>query len=158
MNTLCCVLRAFRTRLGPGASPERRWVMWTASRSPRERSGPLPKNRFSRRPASSRPTIDAPDSSALPSAARRALSFPVGGSFLVARLNADGSLDSSFGQSGVVQTDWPVLGPATPDVVVGVVLQGDKIVVAGAHSESLAGSSSSFLDLARYNPDGSLDS
>jgi uncharacterized delta-60 repeat protein len=78
---------------------------------------------------------------------------PFGGSFLVARLNADGSPDSSFGQGGLVQTDWNhMLG----DTVVGVVLQGDKIIVAGVSGEGMS-INASFLDLARYNPDGSLD-
>jgi uncharacterized delta-60 repeat protein len=63
---------------------------------------------------------------------------PPAGFFLLARLNADGSPDSSFGQDGLVRTDGGGVN--------GVVLQGDKIVVVGAG------------ELTRYNPDGSLDS
>jgi uncharacterized delta-60 repeat protein len=70
------------------------------------------------------------------------------GDFALARYNADGSLDPTFGSGGKVTTD---LGGF--DVALGVALQGDgKIVAVGG-----GGSGSDFL-VARYKPDGSLDS
>lgn len=68
-----------------------------------------------------------------------------GEDFALARYNPDGSLDSSFGVSGKVKTDF-----TTGDEGHAVVIQPDgKIVVAG---QSLAN-----YALARYRPDGSLD-
>jgi uncharacterized delta-60 repeat protein len=67
-----------------------------------------------------------------------------GGSLSLARYLADGSLDPSFGEGGYVETN---LFPSA------VALQPDgKIVVAGA-----AGGGLGEFALARYNPDGSLD-
>ena len=76
-------------------------------------------------------------------------------SFAVARLNADGSLDTTFGSGGLVLTS---LGPGT-DVARDVAVQTDgKIVVGGwGAAGSWAGWSSLDFALARYNPDGSLD-
>jgi uncharacterized delta-60 repeat protein len=76
-----------------------------------------------------------------------------GTAFLVARFNADGSLDQTFGNNGSVQTTF---GDPTA-AAKAVVLQADgKIIVVGV---SGAGSYSELNDfaLARYNPDGSLD-
>ena len=69
--------------------------------------------------------------------------------FALARYHPDGSLDSSFGNGGLVVTD---LGGGTDDAgAFTLVVQPDgKLVVAGASTENFA--------LARYHPDGSLDS
>lgn len=69
--------------------------------------------------------------------------------FALVRYNPDGSRDSSFGNGGLVVTD---LGGGTDDAgALALVLQPDgKLVAAGAAAEN-------FL-LARYHPDGSLDS
>jgi uncharacterized delta-60 repeat protein len=68
--------------------------------------------------------------------------------FAVARCNADGSLDTSFGGTGKVTTEF-----GSHDMVAGVALQDDgKIVAAGGTRVSGA----SFA-LARYNTNGSLD-
>ncbi|MBI3345430.1 MAG: hypothetical protein HY028_11360 [Gammaproteobacteria bacterium] len=73
-----------------------------------------------------------------------------GTDFLVARYNADGSLDSSFGTGGRVTTDF-----GAEDVAQAVAIQPDgKIIVVGY---TINGSSGDFA-LARYNPNGSLDS
>lgn len=75
------------------------------------------------------------------------LSFDFG----LARLNSDGSLDNSFGNSGKVIT------PITPpfNVIYQILLQNDgKIIAAGTGA---AAGSFDFI-VARYNPDGSLDS
>ncbi len=69
-------------------------------------------------------------------------------SFAVARYNADGSLDASFGAGGEVSTSFG----STNDSGYSVTLQADgKIVVAGASDFSKN------LAVARYNVDGSLD-
>jgi uncharacterized delta-60 repeat protein len=76
--------------------------------------------------------------------------------FALARYNADGSLDTSFGTGGKVLTDF--FGQA--DNGAGVALQPDgKILVAGSTSEynPLTGTTNYFA-LARYNSDGTLDS
>jgi uncharacterized delta-60 repeat protein len=72
--------------------------------------------------------------------------------FAIARYNVDGSLDSSFGTDGKVTTDFPGLAA----VISAVVVQPDgKIVVAGGAYPlfTFAGD----FKVARYNPDGSLD-
>src|SRR6266550_6529444 len=72
--------------------------------------------------------------------------------FAIARYNVDGSLDASFGTNGRVTTDFPGLVAAISAVVV----QPDgKIVVAGGAYPlfTFAGD----FKVARYNPDGSLD-
>jgi uncharacterized delta-60 repeat protein/uncharacterized repeat protein (TIGR01451 family) len=71
--------------------------------------------------------------------------------FALARYNANGSLDTSFGNGGLVLTDF---GGTTylDDSAISVALQEDgKIVVAG-NNGGLFDSA-----LARYNPDGTLD-
>jgi uncharacterized delta-60 repeat protein len=69
--------------------------------------------------------------------------------FAVARYNADGSLDVSFGTSGVVTT--PV-GPGN-DVARAIAITNGKLVVAGS---SFNGSDDDFA-VARYDGNGSLD-
>ncbi len=67
------------------------------------------------------------------------------GDFLVARYNSDGSLDTSFGGTGKVITDF-----GGSDSGYSVVLQADgKIIVAGVGN--------GIFSVARYNSDGSLD-
>ena len=73
--------------------------------------------------------------------------------FAMARYNPDGSLDSGFGQGGMVTTPvgsgW---GGAANDVAI----QADgKILAAGYAGRQ--GAEANDLALARYNPDGSLD-
>jgi uncharacterized delta-60 repeat protein len=72
--------------------------------------------------------------------------------FAVARYNPDGTLDKTFGAGGKVQTDFPGLAAVASSVIV----QPDgKIVVAGGAFPlfTFAGD----FKVARYNPDGSLD-
>ncbi|GAA1553350.1 hypothetical protein GCM10009827_087580 [Dactylosporangium maewongense] len=74
--------------------------------------------------------------------------------FVVARYNPDGSLDSTFGAGGVVQTTFG--GTQSRDEAKAVALQPDgKIVVAGSTDRDLE--DGSHFALARYNSDGSLD-
>jgi uncharacterized delta-60 repeat protein len=73
---------------------------------------------------------------------------------LVARLNTDGSLDSSFGSGGFVLHQFG--GGATPrSGAQGVVVQPDgKIVVSGQATDS---NNKTEMMVARLNSDGSLD-
>jgi uncharacterized delta-60 repeat protein len=84
-----------------------------------------------------------------------AVGFVVGNSnhnFAVARYNADGSLDSTFGDGGIAITDFF----GDQDFALGVAIQNDGKIVAVGYAYH---SSASFdFALARYNSDGSLDS
>ncbi|MGH8213487.1 MAG: hypothetical protein ACREPP_09710 [Rhodanobacteraceae bacterium] len=75
-----------------------------------------------------------------------------GEDFALARYNPDGTIDASFGSNGRVTTDFPGLAAEISAVLV----QPDgKILVAGGAFPLFT-----FLgnfELARYNPDGSLD-
>ena len=70
--------------------------------------------------------------------------------FALARYNADGSLDTSFSGDGTQTTD---LGGT--NVASGVAIQGDGKIVAVGEAEP--GTSGDDFALARYNPNGSLD-
>ncbi|MGB3075989.1 MAG: hypothetical protein WBB36_11740, partial [Chitinophagales bacterium] len=70
--------------------------------------------------------------------------------FMLARFNADGSNDNSFGSSGKVTTD---LDPDESDGINSIALQSDNKIVAVGYS----GLDDSDFSIARYNPDGSLD-
>jgi uncharacterized delta-60 repeat protein len=72
-------------------------------------------------------------------------SFP-SGDFALARYNADGSLDASFGPGGKVTTDFGGFDAASAAVI-----QPDGRIVAAGRSGS------GDFALARYNADGSLD-
>ncbi|GKS68322.1 hypothetical protein W03_03260 [Nitrosomonas sp. PY1] len=68
--------------------------------------------------------------------------------FMVARYQADGSLDTSFGSNGIVTTSF---GGSASDTINHMIVQPDgKIVVAG-------GGGNYDLMIVRYNSDGSLD-
>ena len=71
--------------------------------------------------------------------------------FAVVRYNPDGSLDSSFGGTGIVHTRLT----SDYDGASAVAIQADgKIVVAGSRFSTTGGSS---FAVVRYNTDGSLD-
>ncbi len=74
-----------------------------------------------------------------------------GTSFGIARYNPDGSLDNSFSSDGRVVTDFA----SGADLIVSVAIQSDGKIVAGGRAT--VGGIAVFA-LARYNPDGSLDS
>jgi uncharacterized delta-60 repeat protein len=66
--------------------------------------------------------------------------------FALARYNPDGTLDTTFNATGKVLTDFGV----RTDIAQALAIQSDgKIVVAGSSGSDFA--------LARYNPDGTLD-
>ena len=77
--------------------------------------------------------------------------------FQLARYHADGSLDSSFGEGGIVSTDF---GSHGQEYAYGVALQPDgRIVVVGQAGPAFSGISDAYTQfaVARYNPDGTLD-
>jgi uncharacterized delta-60 repeat protein len=71
--------------------------------------------------------------------------------FALARINPDGSLDTSFDEDGWLTTDFS----EDYDYGRSIVLQPDGKIVLGGHSEDA--SYHTYFALARYNPDGSLD-
>lgn len=72
--------------------------------------------------------------------------------FALARYNTDGTLDNTFDGNGILLTDID----GGDDVARALVLQPDgKIIVAG--DAKIGGSLEPDFALARYNPDGSLD-
>jgi uncharacterized delta-60 repeat protein len=83
----------------------------------------------------------------------RAVPGTTGSDILLARLKPDGSLDTSFGSSGIVLTDFF----GQNDLGTGMVVQPDgKLVVSAGVYLTRANASEDFA-LARYNSDGSLD-
>jgi uncharacterized delta-60 repeat protein len=68
-----------------------------------------------------------------------------GGNFALARYNPDGSLDTTFSGDGKVTTNF------------GFSAQGYSVAVQGDGRILVAGQSGGNFALARYNPDGSLD-
>ena len=80
-----------------------------------------------------------------------AASFTDGLDFAVLRLHPDGSRDESFGETGRVAIDFA----GSFDYVTRIALQPDgKIIAAGASTDATG----SDFALARFNPDGSIDS
>jgi uncharacterized delta-60 repeat protein/uncharacterized repeat protein (TIGR01451 family) len=73
--------------------------------------------------------------------------FSGNGAWLAARYNADGSLDTTFGEGGKVVTE---IDPDAIETAAAVVVQPDGRIVAG-------GESLGRWTLVRYNADGSLD-
>jgi uncharacterized delta-60 repeat protein len=73
--------------------------------------------------------------------------------FALERFNADGTLDSSFGTGGVVQT---VIG-AQQSLIEGVALQSDGKIVAVGYALHSISPAVQELAVARYNRNGSLD-
>ena len=75
----------------------------------------------------------------------------LGGDFIVARYNTNGTLDTSFSGDGIVVTDF---GGSGTDAVNAIAIQSDgKIVVAG--NAGLANNAR--VGVARYNTNGTLD-
>ena len=78
---------------------------------------------------------------------------------VLARYNPDGSLDAGFGQGGLVVTRLPAGSVASYFQINALALQPDgQILAAGGASPDPSYSDSPMaFELARYNPDGSLD-
>jgi uncharacterized delta-60 repeat protein len=87
---------------------------------------------------------------AVDTAGRVVLAGTAHGKLLLARLNADGSADSSFGRAGVAEIDLGV-----PVDQVQVAVQADGRIAIGA--EPLSGYGGDAVVVARYLPQGSPD-
>ncbi|MFT3892412.1 MAG: choice-of-anchor Q domain-containing protein [Anaerolineales bacterium] len=74
----------------------------------------------------------------------------VSNSFL-ARYNADGSLDTSFGNNGIVVMDFA----GGDDGIAALAIQSDQKILATGYASTVGGSVE--LAVARYNTDGTLD-
>ncbi len=72
--------------------------------------------------------------------------------FLLARYNADGTLDTTFSADGKLKTDFA----GDSDRATGVAVQPDGRIVVGGFTFT-GGAAAHDFALARYNPDGSLD-
>lgn len=87
---------------------------------------------------------------------RIALALETGADVRVARYNPDGSLDTSFGGTGLVTTFLtPCIGGSKP----GLAVQADgKVVVAAAcNPDSAPGANPTAFTILRYDADGNLD-
>lgn len=73
--------------------------------------------------------------------------------FALARYNADGSLDNTFGSGGKVITDFS----GNFDIINDLVIQSDGKIVAGGRADLVSDPRNGVFALARYNADGSLD-
>ena len=78
--------------------------------------------------------------------------IPVPHDFALARYEAGGSPDTTFGQGGTVRTDFE----GNDDEAFGVAVQGDGKIVAGGSATPSEGAGTVFA-LSRYSTDGSLD-
>ncbi|KAB1156722.1 T9SS type A sorting domain-containing protein [Flavobacterium luteum] len=83
-----------------------------------------------------------------------------GTEFGLTRMNADGSLDITFGTNGVTNTDFvnpPYNLSSTYDAILAIAIQTDDKIVAVGNTSNF--NLYNFLDvaMARYNKDGTLD-
>lgn len=80
---------------------------------------------------------------------------PTGSDIALARYNADGSLDTSFGVGGKVVTDFNL----THESALGLAIQPDGRLVVVGYTRPFGTLRTGALDfaLARYNPNGTLD-
>jgi uncharacterized delta-60 repeat protein len=74
--------------------------------------------------------------------------------FALLRFNANGSLDTTFGTQGRINTDFDALNETRADTPAALLLQSDgKLIIAGTSATS----GDADIAIARYNTDGSLD-
>ena len=73
--------------------------------------------------------------------------------FALARFNADGTLDASFGKNGKVTTDFD----SSDDYAYSIALQGEKMILAGSTLGYSGQHSIQDFALARYTADGNRD-
>jgi uncharacterized delta-60 repeat protein len=114
-------------------------------------SGGVVTTMFARGPAEADAIVLQPDGRIVVGGYSDQEEAPSNATFALARYNADGSLDMDFGVGGKVTTDF--LGGQ--DFMTALVLQPDgKLIAAGNASDGIR----FVFGIARYNPDGSLDS
>lgn len=95
-------------------------------------------------------STDSAEAAAIQSDGKIVVAGTSGNDFALARLNTDGSLDTSFGNNGKVITD---LGSAF-EAAYALAIQSDgRIIVAGKSNQGVDDD----FALARYNSDGTLD-
>src|ERR1700737_4738263 len=82
--------------------------------------------------------------------------FGGGENFVVARFNPNGRLDSTFGSGGVVTTAFPAA--TATEIASAVLQQPDGKILVGGTAQAPGRTSPTLGALARYNPNGSLDS
>lgn len=75
--------------------------------------------------------------------------------FTVARYDASGNLDPTFGVGGAVKTNF---SPQSDDVAFGMTVQPDGRIILAGSTEGLSTPGGRDFALARYNSDGGLDS
>jgi uncharacterized delta-60 repeat protein len=74
--------------------------------------------------------------------------------FALARFNADGTLDQTFGTKGKVTTDFG----GSDDIAMAMAVQGDgKVLLAGITNAGTGSSSYTVFAVVRYNANGTLD-
>lgn len=74
--------------------------------------------------------------------------------FMTVRFHTNGSLDTSFNNTGIVYTNFDI----SSDIATCLTIQSDnKILVGGYTNSSISGNYSKNLAVARYNINGSLD-
>jgi len=77
--------------------------------------------------------------------------------FALARYNADGSLDSSFGNGGELTTNFGDVGYLADNVAYDVALDANGDIVIAGQVEHISGIDYVVAALARYHADGTLD-
>ena len=79
--------------------------------------------------------------------------------FALVRYNTNGSLDSTFGNSGIVTTTFAITGSIVAAEANALVLQPDGKIIAGGYAVYSCGlrCDTYGFALARYNPNGTLD-
>lgn len=78
--------------------------------------------------------------------------------FGIARFNPNGTLDTTFGGTGMVTTEFfSAPQPGVREAAFAVIIQGDGKIVAGGSAQQAGRSQPVFTALTRYNLDGSLD-
>ena len=78
--------------------------------------------------------------------------FDLSADFTLARYNADGTLDNSFGIGGIVVTDLNI----SEDQIYSIAIQPDGKILAAGPSRDFSNNITSF-GVVRYNSDGGLD-
>ncbi len=77
------------------------------------------------------------------------VNFPNGKDFAIVRYNADGSIDTDFGDNGKVITTIS----STTDIITELIIELDGKIVAGGYMST----QNSLMCMVRYNADGSID-
>jgi uncharacterized delta-60 repeat protein len=77
--------------------------------------------------------------------------------FVLARFNADGSVDTSFGGLGTGTVETDIAGGAQQEQARAIAVQSDGRIVVAGEARPAGGGQELRMALVRYNSDGSLD-